>query len=574
MDKQRAVSELNYFFSSLDKLSFEDENYSVAVEYLEKINDYFENLQKEEKLFNERKFRSLFLKFLGDISKRCNDDTLTRLKNEERNVQIVVTLLFIRQEFGRFIKTLKNERDLSDLLEEIDDFLLNYAEYMPICREFLQKLELVLFEEMSLKGGVKLFVQALNDNIELTPTLFIFYAMKKYRDFGDTSGYLAVNCRIKEAIFIDLDKAEIDVEQIYQESDTANATMLRNVEVLFSLTKAFVSKDLLQVQADAESLVDAAFRSLALSLGEYNQEKELFRIDYKINCMAAKMVVQDLSFWQVGNLMCYQVILEEKEKDWNRLFYQTKMDIRTTNSVGTKLQNMMNGHLDDSSVTNKIHKLEALLIDKGDIVLTEKEIKKAIIVLILEYLKGDMYGKAHQNLLRDVVVFDQEKLMKKYKSKSKVLQELVLAMETDYSKIDIVREISSLKEKEQMKPVLEKLLEDDDKLCNLSDLDIFEEIVMKSYSFYLANKDHVLVDCPYLFLFKDFDSNGDVSYLDMLISVFSQPLFLDIYHKKIMTVDLEIHPEISDLFKQYRTISSRVHAIYLKSNRKIAVRTK
>ena len=119
---------------------------------------------------------------------------------------------------------------------------------------------------------------------------------------------------------------------------------------------------------------------------------------------------------------------------------------------------------------------------------------------------------------------------------------------------------------DNLKKVLEDLIDEDMKLYNLVDLDIFEEIVNKSYGYYLKNKESYLFKCPLLYHLASFNQEVSVEKLDFILEVLNQENFLNSYEKEISKENFSLYPNISDAFKQYRVLVGSICSDYLRKD--------
>lgn len=548
MTREKINSNLNYFLSSIDRIDVQDMSFTHSL--LEKINAFLEEVALTPTVTSDEGLRKKIILFLTKLKESAEDI----LKEDKNAFPFLLQLYNVMNTFMDIFAKLKKKEKID--LDVVEEFIRENGQFFSLFSNAFFSLQDKLYDYLETLNE-RIIKEFLEKNQKLSQIAIIYYAMKKKRMHEKEDIYITFLNNIPRALYIE------DTD-----SKNPNDTICINIKTLLFISEAILEKNGLErVYKDAK--YDWGLKKLAISLHEYDKEKEIYRYDYYLSRCACEELLKDLKILNITNFHCYEEIINEKIKDLNIQFYKIKMGIRISNSVKEQIGDMLSKHKEDKKITEMLYRLENHLEDKGEFSLSSRETRKGIIILLLEYLDEKVYGKAHQNLLSDALSIDEEALIDKYISKSNVLRELIKNVTKNYSKVEIIKCINSLDERENLKKVLDKLLKEEDKLYNLNDLDIFEEIINVSFAYFKDKLDTYLLEAPSLAILSVFDDSVSIEALDEILEKISEPAFLEVYKNEVSKMNPSIHPNISEAFKQYRMFVSKIQSIYLKVSKDI-----
>ncbi len=553
MDKERILSEINYYLSTIS----ESESNEAKQTILKNVDAFLEGVLGEENLILDEDVNKKLMHFISMLKKNEMVAIKELKKNDGKTLKKVLELM---QTFLHFFEEFKNAN--VDILTEIDTFILDNHMYLPFFNNFYFALQERIYDAFIDEGNA-LLKKALDNNSLLSSSILIFYIMQKRKLYDIPNAYLSFYTPIPNTFFIEDIKEHALLEYHFATGED-NSVFLSNLYWLYKMHYYLLDKGGLKKKYK-DARYDLGLKKMAFLIDD-SFKGEMFRYDYLLKKYALEELMHDLKGLNLEKQTCFEVIINTLENNEMSSFYKEKMGIRTVNAFKELLDKLSKITIEDKKVNQVLYRLVNSISDKGDFKLSQKEVRKAILVLLIEYVHGEVYGKAHQNLLADCLSLEKEALLEKYREKSNVLRELISKVSTEYTKISILLEIQALHKNDNLKKVLEDLIDEDMKLYNLVDLDIFEEIVNKSYGYYLKNKESYLFKCPLLYHLASFNQEVSVEKLDFILEVLNQENFLNSYEKEISKENFSLYPNISDAFKQYRVLVGSICSDYLRKD--------
>ena len=405
---------INYFKSELLSKRLD-------LSFLQEIETFLETNSNQLK-----SHRDLFLQFLGDL--------ITLLPNKKYNLPMIDNLFLYNQEKNRIIQYLQNDNLSIENLDIIDSFFLNprIIFYVNLDTKNLRQIEDKLYRRLlSNNKGSSFIREKISESCRLNLSLGIFLIIDFYRknkhpaqivtfDKGAHFGHYD-----NEAgnINIDLEKFYHHITNVLQLENSKEDNTFFNMELmkliyhecvhfkmLYKNDSYHYETELVDIVSDFD--IDEIHDSLYLEFCA-NAESCLMSIDLIRNLAPSN-----------GDYLIY--LLENSYQDILSNYFHTINGVRTIDphdEIYKKVEEMITTSKEyDARYLD--YALKRLRNNKNDqeisdsvfdaYSLTVEELKRIFLVILLEHKDGHTYSRFNQDVLKDILVLDNDILLEKY----------------------------------------------------------------------------------------------------------------------------------------------------------------
>ena len=407
---------------------------SINVDYLSNYINIVTNIDHflgDNRKYIDSKYRKLYSEFLTFIYeninvKLINLDDFPNLKD----------LFTYKKLMARVSSILRKESISYQNLKAIDALFDNYdvRDYLSNDEKILRKdLEMLLFNRLGKDGlGDSLIKHALECNLKLPNVLCVYLCLKYYKDIKHPAMIVTFyqdEMTVLESINIDFESLyELCVEKDYYEY---NLTVLKEIYkkcIMFSMRE---NKEINEYDINLWKIIVKCI-PVCLKYSYYENQASLKAIDYVNNLLSNELENTQSNKYITGFKKIYDNMYNS--------FYKVVEGVRTVDVHEKNYESIINYIEKEYNEKDKDYLLEYVKYNKykqecdnvfsDDYLLDSEEVKRILLVTILEYSQNNVYSHFNSELMQEIVTKKIDELISKYSMKEykKRLQELYLTM--------------------------------------------------------------------------------------------------------------------------------------------------
>ncbi len=407
---------------------------SINVDYLSNyiniVTDIDHFLGNNRK-YIEDKYRKLYSEFLTFVYERIN----TKLINLD-DFPNLKDLFTYKKLISHASSILRKESISYQNLKSIDSLFDNYAvrDYLSNDEKTLRKdLEMLLLNKLGKDGlGDKLVKHALESNLKMPNVLCVYLCLKYYKDIKHPAmivTFYQEEMAVLESINLDFEAlSKLCIEKDYF---NYNLTILKEIYkkcLMFSLRE---TKEINEYDINLWKIIIKCIPE-CLKYSYYEIHSSLKAIEYINNLLDNELINIQSNKYITGFKNIHDTLYNS--------FYKVVEGVRTIDVHEKNYETIINYVEKEYNEKDKEYLLEYIKYNKykqecdnvfsDDYLLNAEEVKRILLVAILEYSQNNVYSHFNSELMQEIVTKTNDELINKYmlKEYKKRLQELYITM--------------------------------------------------------------------------------------------------------------------------------------------------
>jgi hypothetical protein len=467
IDNDKIKYLLDYFINSLDKLDYFDNSrdHNSTSEFLKKINEFLKLITSSSVDIDVNVYPnySLFAKKIGKLTQKVkNREIFSYFRGE--GYDFLESFLKYQKDANDLMAELQENHDES-ILRRIDKFITSdYIKYLCLDYKALKTFEDTFYKSFNKDDvGVNLIKNCLENNQKIYFSLALFLTIKNYRDKKRDVQVVTLKTGNKNSGLYDRETGNINFdfahfeqkmkEEFSGDQRSKDFIINYNLEILLLVLHEFEHFKTIYKKNDYYYEDQLEFLSVLLGATELHDNLYLeFLAEY--NAHEDLISLLNSSLTNSSSDFLIERLEADKENIYNH-YYDVVEGVRTrdTSSYVYKylqekiaLSSMSAHEKDKALMALNINKAKNTNIERID--LTDSEIKKILLVILLEHSKGHFYDGIYRQLILDLTTKNIEEVMQKYQSKlyTSSLQDLyhMINTETLYDDSEITSSMRNL----------------------------------------------------------------------------------------------------------------------------------
>ena len=421
---------------------------------ISQIDFYLHNPKEEEEINN---FIDRYINYDFSVDEKSKFiDFLNNVNVSKSKYKYVNNLYEYQQLIKNVSNILKKEYiDINDLAY-FDELFKNekYLLFLNYDIKTLRRLEDQLYRKLKQNNGINNYlVYYLDNNIKISIAILVCLAIDFYRINHHPAQTVTFYQNIQEQILKNNKDINININyNLFKVSDKDN--LVYNIKliafiyrectyfkILYNNNEFLYDVNLMKIAMnyDVKKIINDFYLEHVALINGYNLTKELIdkltlKKSEKVNDVISNLVfnIND-SYYNIVNGVRTN---NTRDKVYNELYEIVKNDVINDKKINDENIKRLN--------ENKYkQEMNGLVYD--DYSLNKLEIKRIILVILLEYTKGKTYSRFYQDVLKDVVSLKISDVVDKYMKKEyrNSLQKLYLEINdnTNYTDLEIKKSI-------------------------------------------------------------------------------------------------------------------------------------